>query len=244
MNILLDTHTHTIASGHAYNSMLEMVDAASKRGLKILGITEHAPKMPGTCHEFYFQNLKAVNREVIMEKYGIELILGAELNIIDYKGTVDLPVSTIKKLDVTIASMHSPCLKPGGRAENTAGVIGAIENPYIDIIGHPDDGRFPLEYEPIVKAAKENGKLLEVNNSSLNPNGFRLNAKENYKEMLSYCIKYEQPIVIDSDAHFMDAIGNFPFVERLLEELNFPENLIVNQSVEQFKKYIQKYKEK
>lgn len=242
MNILLDTHTHTIASGHAYNSMLEMVDSASKRGLKILGITEHAPKMPGTCHEFYFQNLKAVNRDAIKEQYGIELILGAELNIIDYNGNVDLPTSTLKKLDVTIASMHLPCLKPGTKTENTLGVIRAIENPYIDIIGHPDDGRFPLDYEPIVKAAKENRKLLEVNNSSLNPNGFRLNAKQNYIVMLDYCMKYEQPIVIDSDAHFMDAIGRFPYAEQLLKELNFPENLIINQSVDRFKKYIQKYK--
>ena len=56
MNYLLDLHTHTLASGHAYNTIKEMVRAASLAGLHMLGITEHAPKMPGTCQLYYFQN--------------------------------------------------------------------------------------------------------------------------------------------------------------------------------------------
>ena len=47
MNIVLDTHTHTLASGHAYNTMTEIIDAAVQKGLKLLAITEHAPAMPG-----------------------------------------------------------------------------------------------------------------------------------------------------------------------------------------------------
>jgi len=54
MDYLLDVHTHTIASGHAYNSMMEMAKAGFDKGLKLLGITEHAPMMPGTCHSLYF----------------------------------------------------------------------------------------------------------------------------------------------------------------------------------------------
>ena len=57
MDYLLDVHTHTIASGHAYNSMMEMAKAGFDKGLKLLGITEHAPMMPGTCHSLYFHNL-------------------------------------------------------------------------------------------------------------------------------------------------------------------------------------------
>ena len=45
----LDVHTHTIVSGHAYSTMQEMAREAAERGLKILGITEHAPGIPGTC---------------------------------------------------------------------------------------------------------------------------------------------------------------------------------------------------
>ena len=54
MNYVLDTHTHTFASGHSYSTIREMAYSAKERGLELLGITEHAPKMPGSCHEFYF----------------------------------------------------------------------------------------------------------------------------------------------------------------------------------------------
>lgn len=62
MEILLDMHTHTLASGHAYSTIAEVAAAAAEQGLCAVGITEHAPTMPGTCHNFYFQNLK-VNSE-------------------------------------------------------------------------------------------------------------------------------------------------------------------------------------
>ena len=42
MEYIVDTHTHTIASGHAYNTILEMAKAASEKGIKLLGITDHA----------------------------------------------------------------------------------------------------------------------------------------------------------------------------------------------------------
>ena len=54
MKIAIDTHSHTIASGHAYCTIREMASAAAKKGLQGLAITEHAPTMPGTCHPFIF----------------------------------------------------------------------------------------------------------------------------------------------------------------------------------------------
>lgn len=242
MKFLLDTHTHTIVSGHAYNTLYEMIQQAADIGLKLIGITEHAPAMPGTCGEFYFQNLRAIDRQYLHDKFGIEVLLGAELNIIDYNGGVDLGAQGIKGLDIVIASMHLPCLKSGTRQENTQAAIAALQNPDIDILGHPDDGRYPMEYEPIVRVAKQYGKLLEVNNSSLQPNGYRMNAKENYKIMLEYCKKYEQPIVVNSDAHFVTAVGNHQYAEQLLKEVQFPEQLVVNNSVEQFYAYTRKGK--
>ncbi len=56
MKDILDLHTHTIASGHAYNTLYEMAQAAADKGLAVYGCSEHAPSMPGTCHEFYFTN--------------------------------------------------------------------------------------------------------------------------------------------------------------------------------------------
>ena len=80
-----------------------MAAAASEKGLKLLGITEHAPGIPGTCSPIYFRNLHVVPRRI----YGVELLLGAELNIIDYKGTIDLGEEYFPMLDIRIAGIHS-----------------------------------------------------------------------------------------------------------------------------------------
>ena len=69
MKDILDLHTHTIASGHAYNTLYEMAQAAADKGLAVYGCSEHAPSMPGTCHEFYFTNFKVLPR-VIRGTYG------------------------------------------------------------------------------------------------------------------------------------------------------------------------------
>lgn len=230
MEYVLDTHTHTVASGHAYSTIREMAKMASQKGLKLLGITEHAPKMPGTCHEFYFSNLKVVPRKM----YGVQLLLGTELNIIDYQGNVDLSEHLLEKMDVAIASLHLPCLTPGTKEENTQAVIGAIKNPNIHIIGHPDDDRYPLDYEAVVKAAKKHHTLLELNNSSLTPGGTRANPLEHDREMLRLCKEYEVPIIVGSDAHMDEDVGNHEYAKALMEKEGFPEELVVNKKIEDF----------
>lgn len=234
MQYILDAHTHTIASGHAYNTMYEMINSASQKGLKLLGITEHAPAMPGTCTKMHFQNYKVVPRE----HNGLKLLLGTEANILDFNGTLDLDQDTLNSLDHVIASLHPPCITPGSRAENTHACIKAMENPKVSILGHPDDGRYPLDYDMIVKAAKDNGCLLEINNSSLNPRGFRLNSRENLMEMLKLCVKYDVNVIADSDAHVESDIGNFCYAASLLDEIKFPEELVVNHSLENFLSHI------
>lgn len=224
---VMDLHTHTIASGHAYNTLREMASAAADKGLEVLGITEHAPTMPGTCHNFYFHNLKTVPRQM----YGIELLLGCELNILDAQGHVDLNEKELKGMDVVIASLHIPCMKPGTREENTEAYINAMKNPYVNIIGHPDDGRYDIDYKALVQAAKDYDKVLELNNHSLHPNCFRQGALENDICMLKYCMEYKVPIIMNSDAHFDTLIGGFESAIDLLTKLDFPEELVVNRSV-------------
>ena len=72
---------------------------------------------------------------------------------------------------------------------NTQAYLNVMKNPYIHIIGHPDDGRFPVDYERLVRGAKETHTLLELNNSSQRPEGFRVNTEENAKVMLELCKK-------------------------------------------------------
>ncbi len=152
MNIIADTHAHTLASGHAYSTIHEMAAGAAKRGMQYLALTEHAPEMPGTCGLFYFQNLRVIPREM----HGIRMLFGAELNIMDTDGRVDLPESTIKNLDIAVASIHVPCFgAEHTREEVMSAYVNAMKKDYIHIIGHPDDSRFPIDYELLVKTAKK-----------------------------------------------------------------------------------------
>ncbi|BCI63017.1 phosphatase [Coprobacter secundus] len=234
MNILLDVHTHTVASGHAFSSLQEMVHTASEKHLQILGVTEHTPGIPGTCHPIYFRNLHVVPRKM----YGIELLLGAELNIIDYMGNIDLEELYLQMLDIKIAGIHSLCYTPGNIEENTSAMIGAISNPYIDIISHPGDGTATLLFEPVVLASKKYGTLLEINNSSLNPVRHKTEARKNNIEILQLCKKYEVPVILGSDAHISFDIANYENIYPLLQETEFPQELIINDKPETFKKRI------
>lgn len=238
MSYILDVHTHTLASGHSYSTIREMAHMAASKGMELLGITEHGPRMPGSCHDFYFYNLKAVPRQMC----GIELLLGVELNLIDSSGSVDLDQRTLKQMDVTIASIHPPCFKAGSVKENTDAYLNALKNPYIDIIGHPDDNRYAVDYDALVYTTKQHHKLIEFNNASLNPNGARVDAKENDYKILELCKKYQQPIVLSSDAHVDTEIMNFEQAHNILVEVDFPQELVLNHSVEKIKPYTNKYR--
>ncbi len=233
-DIKLDVHTHTIASGHAFSTIQEMAMAAKEKSLKLLGITEHAPGIPGTCETIYFRNLHVVPREM----YGVKLLLGAEINILDGEGNLDMDDALMSKLDLRIAGIHSLCYKWGTREENTFGMIKAIGNPFINIISHPGDGTAELDFEPIVLAAKEHHTLLEINNSSLKPIRNKLSAKGNNIEILKLCKRYEVPVILGSDAHISFDVANYEYLPPLLNETDFPDSLIINTSVERFKSYL------
>lgn len=234
MDYIMDLHTHTIASGHAYSTISEMIDAAAQKGLKLFGITEHAPAMPGTCNEIYYLNFRVIPRH----QQGMQILLGSEVNIIDLDGKMDFDDEMLDIMDLVIASMHTPCLTPGSREENTRAYINVMNHPKITIIGHPDDGRYPIDAEAFVREAKETKTVIEVNNSSLNPRGFRQNSKENYKTILKYCEKYEVPVVVNSDAHICYDVANFGYAKRFFQEIDFPKELVLNFDVDAFLSYL------
>lgn len=237
MKQLIDVHTHSIASGHAYSTLVEMVSEAQNRGLKIFGITEHTPALPGACHSIYFRNLHVVPRQ-----WGdMRLLLGAELNIINSKGDIDLEDEFFPMLDIRIAGIHKLCWENGTAEENTEGMIRVIQNPWINVISHPGDGTAELNFEPIVIAAKEHNTLLEINNSSLNPvRGKTHKSIPNNIEILNLCKKYEVPVILGSDAHITFDIANYDNILPLLNETEFPEELIINDKPNAFIKLLEK----
>jgi putative hydrolase len=232
--ILLDIHTHTVASGHAYSTLQEMVAAAREKNLDILGITEHAPSIPGTCDPIYFRNLHVVPRRM----GDLRLMLGAELNILDTKGTLDLDEYYYSQMDLRIAGIHLLCWQGGSIEENTEGMLAAIRNPWVQVISHPGDGTADLLFEPIVLASKESKTLLEINNSSLNPRRNKDTAVANNLEILRLCKRYEVPVVLSSDAHISYSVADYGFIWPLLAETEFPDELIMNYYPDRFLQYI------
>ena len=234
LRCLLDVHTHTVASGHAYSTLQEMAAEASRRGLEVLGITEHGPGIPGTCDPIYFRNLHVIPRRM----YGVRLLLGAELNILDTTGRIDLDDTVYPLLDIVIAGIHSLCWQGGTREENTHGMVEAIANPWTHIISHPGDGTADLDFEPIVLAAKKHHTLLEINSSSLNPVRHKEQALPNNLEILRLCKKHDVPVILGSDAHISFSIADYRYVYPLLRETDFPLSLVMNDKPSEFFSYL------
>lgn len=236
MKILADTHTHSIASGHAYSTVDENLRWAAEKGLQLVALTDHAPAMKDTACHAYFANLHVLPERL----HGVRLLRGIELNIVDYDGTVDMDEKILSRLDISIASLHTPCIKPGSRRENTQAYLKVMENPYVDIIGHPGDPRYDVDYEAVFHAAEETGTLLEINNASLIPGGFRDGSQENIKKLLLMSMEAGRPVVLGSDAHFYTGIGDLRYAEALLKEVGFPEELVLNTDPERFLTYLKR----
>lgn len=225
MNFLVDTHTHTVASGHAYNTLFENLKEASEKGMKVVACTDHGPSMPGASHEWYFSNFRVLPREI----YGVTLLKGCEANIMDYEGNLDITDRIQRSLDIIIASLHDACIVPGSREENTSAIINAMKNPNVDIIGHCGNPLFPIYEEEVVKKAKEYNVLIEINNSSLQKQGgSRKGSSEICKKVAKLCKSCGVQIVIGSDAHCCFQIGDFKDAHGLLTEVEMPEELIIN----------------
>lgn len=231
MKILVDTHTHTNCSTHAHSTLMENVAAAKQRGLEMLCTTNHTPALPDAPHIWHFKTIKRLPGEVD----GLKMLYGAETNIIDKKGNIDMPLEELKMMDLVVASIHSPCYLSGTVEEHTATYLGVIKNPYVTIIGHSGSPRYAYDIDTVVSAAKEYNKCIEINNHSYSA---RPENAENCRKIALACKEHGTKIVVSSDAHSAFEIGVFDIAIDMLSSIDFPEELIVNANAERFEKYL------
>lgn len=220
-NYVLDAHTHTIACGHAYNTILELIDAAAKKNLEMICITEHGPALLGAPTPLFFANYKIIPGKI----NNVKLLKGIESNILDTDGNTDIPMDFIKSLEIISASLHTPTFKPQTKSKNTSAVLGAIANPHVDFICHLGNPTYELDYEAILQDAKKTNTLIEINNGSF---FIRKGSKPNCEWIANRCKELEIPIIIGSDTHFASDIGDFPYVDQVLDAIDFPDELIIN----------------
>lgn len=231
MKLLVDTHTHTISSGHAYSTIQENAREAFENGIKMLNMSDHGPAMNGAPFLYHFGNLEVIPENL----YGVRIIKGAEVNIVSYNGDVDLPERYLKALELVLASYHDICIEPSTIEEHTNAAIKILANPYIDILAHPGNPQFQVDIEKVVLAAKEHNKLLEINNHSFY---VRKGSEKNCREILIMCKKHGVRVTTGSDAHISFNIGKFDNVYKLLSEVDMPEELVITTSVKKVENFL------
>ncbi|MBR6107916.1 MAG: phosphatase [Oscillospiraceae bacterium] len=220
--IAADLHTHTVASTHGYSTVTEMAQAARETGVRLLGITDHGPAMPDAPHLWHFHNYKILPHEIC----GVQMLYGVEANIIDEFGHLDMDEQELSFCEWVIASYHTGCVQfDRTPALVSQGYRMVCENPLVDVIGHPTTVMFPFDDEPVLKCIREAGKLVELNESSLQ---WKKGALEQARVFYALCKKHEIPIVLNTDAHFAGLVGKTPISEQLLRDLDFPKRLIRN----------------
>ena len=249
MKIYADMHTHTVISGHSYSTLRENCVEAKELGHIAIALTDHAPAISGAPQPIYFM------AQVPKTQVGIRVLAGVEVNLIspgkalqmpgsaasieDWDGFAmhngfDLPDWLLERKEYVIASMHNGYYIDEGYAGNTERWLRVLDNPNVDCIGHIGQEAFPCDYETIIKKCVEKNVLLEINNHSFE---VREGSAKNCGQVARLCKKYGARIVVSSDAHNAEEVGRFPHSLALLEEVGFPEELVVNSSPERLKAY-------
>lgn len=232
IKITVDTHTHTNVSAHAFSTLEENIAAAKKMGLEGIAMTNHGPDLGDGAVWFHFKSARHLPKYID----SVRLLTGAEADIMNESGKLDIEDKYLENLDLVIASFHTLCFPPyKSEEEVTRTWLNTLDNPNVDVLGHMGDGRYKCDYEAVVKKAKETGKIIEINNHSFL---VREGSGENCRKIALLCKKYEVPVVLSTDAHFSGEIGIVPDSVRLLEDIDFPEELILNTSLKKLCDYL------
>lgn len=232
MNIVGDTHTHTLVCGHAYSTLEENIASAKAQGHRFLAYTEHSPSMIKSIPPWYFGGMSRTIPRVVND---VVLVFGCEADVLNEEGELGLEERYLQKLDWVIASIHGAFAgtEPGSRACYTRAWENVAANPMVDVIGHLGNPRVQPDYEKVIKAFKAGDKIVELNCSS---HITRQGSEENCIRIAQLCVEYGVPMVLSSDAHFSAHVGDVAWGLDLIERLQIPEELVLNLDYERFRK--------
>lgn len=231
MQIVADLHAHTNVTDHAFSTLQEMVRGAKAAGLKALAITNHGPTNPDGAHEWHFANLDLIPRQID----GITIIRGIEFDITAPAGGINVMANkSLRSLEFALASFHDCLFPPATKAEHTAALECILHNPYVNALGHLGNASFDFDHEYIIRQCNTCGKIVEINNASLS---IRKGSRENCADIARLCKKHEVPIAVNSDSHIEYRVGHVEGALAMLEEIGFPEELVINSSIERLDAY-------
>lgn len=208
-----DLHIHTLASGHAYSTLLESAKFAADSGLETIAITDHGPATLGGPHIGYFGCMGRIPKKI----FGVNVLMGCEANVVGYDGNIDIDDKTAASLDIILAGLHeyTPYPQSNSVKENTESLIRAMRRNVIHIVSHPYRLIFPVDISDLAKAANDFGTLLELNLSLLRVSGSDCELLRQIHLMLEMTAGFGGKVAVSSDAHIATEIGD----DSILREL-------------------------
>jgi DNA polymerase (family 10) len=190
-----EMHCHSTWSADGRSSIEEMARAAKSRGLRFLCLTDHSHNLRDGRLEAQWEEIAAVNERV----KPFRVLRGVEVNI-RADGSLDVPDEQLEQLDWVVASLHTSFER-----SPTERVLGAVENPHVDCIGHLTGRRLlrregaPLDVERVIERAAETRTALEINSQ---PN--RLDLRDTHARLAG---EAGVRIPVTTDAHSVEALG-------------------------------------
>ncbi len=250
---LCDVHTHTLFSKHAYGTILENVHAAADTGLELLGSADHYSSMLFSdyrCSKNY--QYLCCSKDWPRMVGDIMLLRAVEADIVDMDGHLfgeDIPVResiggdplrggeeknlydwTTGKLDYVVASIHGKSFTGGmSAAQITRMYIRALEHKNVLILGHIGRSALDIELDELLTAARDLHKLIEINEHTF----FMKDAAESVdrcRHIAVRCAELGVSVSISTDAHFPLNVGHFERCLNMLEEIDFPQELIATEN--------------
>ncbi|MBZ6067842.1 phosphatase [Aeromonas schubertii] len=226
MKYLVDTHTHTIASTHAYSTIHDYLPVAKAKGIALFATTDHGPEMADAPHYWHFVNLRVLPRVID----GVGILRGIEANIKNEAGDIDFPDHYLPVLDLVMAGFHEPVFPPRDQDSHTHAMINAIRSGRVDIISHPGNPAFPIDIDAVVRAAAEHRVALEINNSSFEHS--RKGSESNCRAIVEAARDHGAWLAFGSDSHVAFTLGDFDHCRRLVEEAEFPRDRLLARTPE------------
>lgn len=232
MNFLIDMHTHTNTTPHAYSSLEENIRAGKEKGIKIIANTMHGPYLQDSPHWWAIANQRTLPDYVD----GVRILKSVEANVVNIDGELDINNKIIEICDIVIGGFHS-IPEYGDTSDinkNTKAIINVIQNNVVDILVHLGNPEFPIDYEKVVIAAKKHNVAIEINNGSLTTS--RAGSKPNCEKIMKFCFEHKPFISLGSDAHFSTLIGEFTEAVKLIGA--YDKELILNTNEEKLKEFV------
>lgn len=234
-----DYHNHSRYSD-GKERIIDIVDAAASRGLCEVAITDHGPNVIGSGVRSIESYRRVLDQVGSLDDPPVRVLVGAEANILDLDGTLDIPVDLYMDLDVLICGLHpftmprtltnglklfgpnymrfvSGQMRRKAREINTRAVVAALENNPIDILAHPGLF-FEVDIEEVARACVRNDVLFEINCGHHFPDVSRLLAAN----------QAGVDFIVNSDSHFYDTVGVLDYGAEVLERIGVEPERIFN----------------